>query len=240
MDKQQIKVAHLDDESTVIDFFKSKLVESQYIKYMGSARNGNEFVEKFKNTPLDIVLIDIGLEYDDLEGHEIAKIFIEKRARDNNPPKVILFTRWDNYAYAEIARKSKMSLIGKNVPREDLVEYIKLIHSGAQLIFENPNSTPKFIQRKHQGVKLAVEKLLSDEQIAIACLIRDGQTADDIARAFNCKSDHIRNQTKKIREQFAKIIKSENVNAAVIAAIMERSGLCSELDLHDLSKVITS
>ena len=168
MKEEQIRVAHLDDEQVVINWFRNAFDESSAIKFMGSATNGDDFIERFKRSPLDVVLIDIQLGYDTLEGTDIAKEFLKQYRPIEKQPKVIFFTKHNDNNYKVAARELNASLIGKKVRSKDLIEYIKIIHRGAEIILVNPKKSSSK-KPKDYGVKLAVQKLLMQEQITIAC-----------------------------------------------------------------------
>ena len=100
----------------------------------------------------------------------------------------------------------------------------------------NPNPNGLIKEDNNAKLKFILKKLLKPQQIEIACLIHNGQTADQIATNLNTNTVFINNQRKEIYKRLTPL--KDNMNAAVLGAIMERSGICQPLELTNLDTLL--
>ena len=124
--------------------------------------------------------------------------------------------------------------MGKNIGIEYLLSTIERVHQGEIVLNPNPNGLIK--EDNNAKLKFILKKLLKPQQIEIACLIHNGQTADEIATSLNTNKVFINNQRKEIYKRLTPL--KTNINAAALGAIMERSGLCPPLELTNLDTIV--
>ncbi|MCB0628185.1 MAG: response regulator transcription factor [Saprospiraceae bacterium] len=227
----KIKVFVVDDDNLTIDLLVTPFNESGFIQFIGRANSGEECLEKLRNRPVDLILMDINMP--GIDGIETAEKIIDSRAKDD-APKIIFLTVYGDYGYAQKAFEMRASLLGKNIGIDYLIASIERVHQGELIINPNPNGIIK--EDSNAKLKYLLQTLLTEEQLLIACMIRDGKTADEIAAELNTNSHHINNQKKEIHKRLSPL--KPNINAASLAAIMERSGLCPPLQLDNLDSLL--
>lgn len=247
MQTKNIKIFIVDDDNLTIDLLLDPFKKSGLLNFVGRANSGEECLSRLKNKPVDVVLMDINMK--GIDGIETATRLLKIKGED--APKIIFLTVYNDEEYIEKAFQLKSSILGKNIGIDYLINSIERVYNGEIII--NPN--PKGITKKDNNAKLkfVLNHLLQKDQMQIAKLIRNGLTTDEIvlclieqteqAQAIGKNSDffkkkinYVNNQKKEIYKKLKLI--NEQINAAYLGAIMERSGLCEPLDLEVLDIVI--
>ncbi len=236
-----IKVFVVDDDNLTIDLLAKSFFNSSVIEFAGRANSGEECLLKLKNKTIDLILMDINMP--GIDGIETAEILLKEK--QSNPPKIIFLTVYSDYAYTRKAFDLKASIIGKNIGIEYLLSTIERVFFGEIVINPNPNGITK--QDDNAKLKFVLKNLLNKEQIRIACKIRNGKTAEQIAEEMakantlqkakeKYNAVYINNQKKEIYRKLKPLC--ENMNAALLGAIMERSGLCQPLVFENLDSFL--
>jgi len=167
-----------------------------------------------------------------IDGIETATRLLEMRKTD--APKIIFLTVFGDYDYTQKAFALNSSLLGKNIGIAYFLETIQRVMQGEIVINPNPNGVIK--QDSNAKFKFVLKNLLKPFQIEIASLIHNGHTADEIATKLDSNVHHINNQKKEIYKRLKPL--KDNINAASLGAIMERSGLCEPLELNNLDTLL--
>lgn len=228
-DTTKIKVFVVDDDNLTIDLLVQPFNESGFIQFIGRANSGEECLEKLQNRPVDLILMDINMP--GIDGIETAEALI---SQNQVLPKIIFLTVYGDYGYAQKAFEMQASLLGKNIGIDYLISSIERVYQGELIINPNPNGVIK--EDSNAKLKYILQTLLSKEQLQIACLIRDGKTADEIASELGINTHHVNYQKKEIHKRLRPL--KPNINAPSLAAIMERSGLCPPLQLDKLDRLL--
>jgi len=213
----------VDDNQLMVDLITKDIKEYPRLKLMGSAVSGEECLEKTKNMPLDVILMDIGLP--GINGLETAEKI--KEIKGDDAPTIIFLTVYRDFDYAEKALELRSSLLGKRIKSKVLFDKIVQIVTEGEIII-NPNPKGVASNHKHQEkVRNILQKELSPEQLTIAALIREGKTSQEIMGELNMKDNKVhdlrRATFKKLAPYFG------NVNAPLLATLLEYSGLCEKL-----------
>jgi DNA-binding NarL/FixJ family response regulator len=227
-----IKVFIVDDDHLTIELLIKPLQDSGKIMYVGKANNGKECIEILENKPVDVVLMDVIMPI--MDGIEAAEHLCKAPSRTT--PKIIFLTVFNDYSYAKKAFELRASIIGKNIGIDYLITTIERVYNGEQIINLNPEGLAPFNGNTH--LRKEIECTLNAEQIEIACLIRQGKTTEKIVSYLNKKykeknynDNYINNQKRVIFQKLSPFIKDDEINAAMLGAIMESSGICPPLDL---------
>jgi len=224
--EEKIKVFIVDDSNLSIDLLIPRFQESGKMIFVGRANSGEECLRKLKNKPVDIVIMDIGLP--GIDGIETVKRL--KTAQPEDLPRIIFLTNYGDKAYADKAYELEASIIGKHAGKDYLISTIERIHQGEQVINMNPKGIRR--ERGNEKLKIVLQRLLTPHELKIACLIRTGKTAREIADKLNSTSHQINNQKARINHKLQPIYPV--INAASLSAIIQSSGLCPPLELNDL------
>jgi Response regulator containing a CheY-like receiver domain and an HTH DNA-binding domain len=229
--RPKIKVFVVDDDNLTIDLLVTPFYKSGFIEFSGRANSGEQCLERLNRKDVDLVLMDINMP--GIDGIETAKRLIEIK---DNPPKIIFLTVYGDYNFSQKAFDLKASLLGKNIGIEQLLSSIDRIYQGELII--NPNPVGVIKEDCNAKLQVVIKNLLNEDQIAIACLIRNGNTAEQIAEALKLDVHHVNNQKREIKNKLSPL--NENINAAYLGALMERSGLCKPLNFNDLDNLLPS
>ena len=229
--KNTIRVFIVDDDNLTIELLRKAFLDISIIEFAGKANSGEECLEKLKFKPVDLVVMDINMP--GIDGIETAIRLLEIKKED--APKIIFLTVYGDFTYARKALEIKASLLGKNIGISSLISTIQRVWQGELIINPNPNG---IINESNHDAKLnfVLKTLLTEEQIKIAILIRNGQTAGQIAADFGKDEIHINNQKKEIYKKLKPL--SENINAALLGAIIERSGLCDPIEFKNINQFL--
>lgn len=232
MDKRpKIKVFVVDDDNLTIDLLIPPFYKSGFIEFAGRANSGEKCLERLNRKDVDLVLMDINMP--GIDGMETAERLIETKT---NPPKIIFLTVYGDYSFSKKAFDLKASLLGKNIGIEQLLSSIERVYQGELII--NPNPVGIIKEDSNAKLQVVIKSLLKEEQIAIACLIRGGKTAEQIAEELKLDVHHVNNQKREIKNKLKPL--NRNINAAYLGALMERSGLCEPLEFNNLDDLLPS
>lgn len=226
----KVKIFVVDDDNLTIDLLQKPMQESGFLDFVGRANSGEECLEKLANKPVDLVIMDVNMP--GIDGMETAAKLLEMRKMDK--PKIIFLTVYGDYDYTQKAFSLNSSILGKNIGMAYLLETIKRVMQGEIVINPNPNGVTQ--KDTNAKLKFVLKNLLKPFQIQIACLIHNGHTADEIATALDSNTHHINNQKKEIYKRLNPL--KDNINAASLGAIMERSGLCEPLSLNNIDALL--
>ena len=151
-------------------------------------------------------------------------------------PHIVLMTKHNDNNTKKAADKLDISLIGKSVSDEKLINYLSLIHEdGARISNSNPKAPP--VPERTQGLNLVIQELLTAQQIKIATMTRDGYSATEIQAQLKLKRHVVENEKTRIFNTLRQLMANGRMNIAVLSAVMERSGLCEPLALNSWEQV---
>ena len=241
--KPNINVFIVDDNNLAKEQLARDLEKLSFIRVIGTANSGDEFLRIFKTKPLsfDILIMDILMPgMDGIEtAHQFKQLVERQRNKISDPslkphiPDIIFLSVFGGPIYKRHAFELEASFIGKNVSISYLISTIERVYMGEMIINPNPDPPiPVHIDETKAKLKLTLKTLLNEEQIDIACQVRLGYTADQISLVLGTNSHHINNQKRQIYTKLKELF--PNINAALLGALMERSGLCEPLDLSNL------
>jgi len=224
MENQVLKIFMVDDNQLMVDLVKKNIVDYPKFRFMGSAASGEECLDKIKNMPLDVILMDIGLP--EMNGLETAEIIKEEKG--DNAPIIIFLTVYSDFEYAEKALELRSSLLGKRIKSSVLFEKITQIVREGEIII-NPNPKGETSDFKHrERVRKIIQTELTATELAVASLIRAGKTSNEIVDLLKMEKksrvdDARRAAFRKLEPHFGP------VNAPLLATLIEYSGLCEKL-----------
>ncbi|MEO3871905.1 response regulator transcription factor [Nonomuraea sp. B12E4] len=120
-----IRVMLVDDQELLRAGFRMVLGAQPDIEIVAEAGDGLAALELLKTTEVDVVLMDVRMPH--MDGVEAT--------RRVEGPKVLILTTFDldEYAFAAIKAGAAGFLL-KDVPPDDLVNAIKLVHAGDAVV----------------------------------------------------------------------------------------------------------
>lgn len=220
-----IKIFMVDDSQLMVEYIEKDIQAHKNFKFMGSAASGEDCLAKIKNMPLDVILMDIGLP--GINGIETAEQIIKDKGAD--APTIIFLTVYRDFEYAEKALELRSSLLGKRITSQVLFEKIVQIVKEDEIII-NPNPVrqgPSNEDRHKEQVRSILRNELTEDELIVASLVRSGKTSQEISNELNKRETKVQDLRKsafrKLEGHFG------NMNAPLLATIMEYSGLCEKL-----------
>lgn len=215
----------VDDNQLMVDLITKDIKGYPQLQLMGSAASGEECLEKTKHLPLDVILMDIGLP--GINGIETAEQIIQLKGEE--APTIIFLTVYNDFDYAEQALALRSSLLGKRIKSRVLFDKIVQIVTQEEIII-NPNPKGEASDHKHQEkVRNILQRELTPDQLTIAALIRAGKTSQEIMEELNMKDNKVHDLRRAAFRKLAPYF--GNVNAPLLATLMEYSGLCEKLSV---------
>jgi DNA-binding NarL/FixJ family response regulator len=136
-----IRLLLVDDQELVRTGFRLFLETQSDLEVVGEAGNGVEAVELARKLRPDLVLMDIRMP--DMDGVEAtARI---TAAQIEPPPRVLVLTTFDldEYVFGAL-RAGAAGFLLKDVPRERLLEAIRVVNQGDALL--SPSITRRLIE----------------------------------------------------------------------------------------------
>jgi DNA-binding NarL/FixJ family response regulator len=175
-----IRVLLVDDQPLLRTGFRLILQTEPGIEVVGEAADGEVALAQVRALHPDVVLMDVRMPR--MDGVEATR----RLGRLEHPPKVLVLTTYDLDEYVvESLRAGASGFLLKDVPAEDLVAAVRVVHQGEAVVAPRvtrrlldrfarqlPSSTaapaaplPALTEREHQ-VLLLVARGLSNAEIA--------------------------------------------------------------------------
>lgn len=212
---EKIKLVITDDHKIIREGIKALLSGEDSVTVVGEAHDGDSLMEVLKNTPADIVLLDINME--GRNGLEIAAEIKEQYPE----VKIIMLSMLDNEHYVSKAIENGASgYLVKNAGREEVSVALKLVSAGSTFI--SPSISLNLLNTRSElnGTTTSEQENLSKRELEVLHLIAEGYTNAEIAeKLFNSKrtiETHRQNMLEKTRcKNTASLIKYAVKNGLV-------------------------
>lgn len=175
-----IKIIIVDDHPIVRQGLKQIIEGEQDMCLVGQAENAREALQVIRQTPCDIVVLDITLP--GASGIDVLNQL--KRDRPNLPVLIMSVHEEEQYAPRVFKAGASGYLTKGSIP-EELIKAIRKIVSGGKYI------SPSFSETLIPGHKTSGATLhenLSDREFQILCMIAEGKALKEIGDTL-CISD---------------------------------------------------
>ena len=209
--RRGITVLIADDHPMVREGLRSMLDDDE-IEVIGEAATGAEAVQRVQQLNPDVVLMDVRMpDMDGLAATEVVK-------QGSPDTSVIVITSYESKDY--LRRAIEVGAAGyllKGMPRESLIEAIRLVRGGGSLI--DARLLSELLKEmgvegsRFQGAEGALEALTPREQDVLQFLVR-GLTNKEIAAEMHYSVGTVKNVVQRVIE---KLGVSDRTQAAVYA-----------------------
>ncbi len=195
-----IRILIVDDHLVLREGVASMLDGEGDMKLVGSAANGVEAIEAFREFRPDVTLMD--LQMPAMGGLE-ALVEIRKQAPE---ARVIVLTTYEGDAQAVRALKAGASgYLLKNSLRKELIDAIRAVHGGRKYV----------LAEVAQEIAVhAAEEPLSDREITILERVAAGKANKVIAAELSLSEDTVKAHLRNI---FSKLNVTDRTQAVTIA-----------------------
>lgn len=175
--KGQIKVIIVDDHEIFRNGLKMILSKLKYVKIVGEAANGQEFLDIIEKKKADIVLMDIEMPV--MNGVEATEI-----ARKKYPDlKIIVLTMFNDEDYIkEMMDLGVKGYLIKNIKKDLLDTAIKKVFEGGTYYSEELfNFFTKTVSKEEEKPEDKLNFKLTDREKEILQLLAEGLNNKEIA-----------------------------------------------------------
>lgn len=194
-----IKLFVVDDHPIFVDGIVNLLKDTPGFEIIGTASNGQEFLDKIKTEQPDIVLMDINMPVmDGIEATQELKIRYPKI-------KVIALTMFNDIRFIkELLEIGAKGYVLKNISREDLIKAVNTVSEGKpfldsavqeKVISSMSSSDEEDFDEKEAD--LMVQNITSRE-LEILQLIALGMTSQDISQKLFISKNTVETHRKNL------------------------------------------
>ena len=151
------RVMIADDQALVRDGFRMILEAEEGIEVVAEAADGLEAVLAARATKPDVILMDVRMP--NVDGLEATRKLLE---RDDTGARVLILTTFDLDEYVfEALRAGASGFLLKDTPPEQLVEAIRIVAQGDELL--TPSVTCRIVSEFARPAGAAAEAAVLDE-----------------------------------------------------------------------------
>lgn len=169
-----IRLIIADDHQILIDGILAIVKEIPDIEVVATVNNGQELISKLKNTPADLILLDLNMPQ--MDGIEALKIL----KRDFSSVKVIVLSNYQQSELtSEIRNLGAEGYLLKSISTQELKEAILSVHAG-NLWFDVLSSAQ--MDEKSYFIDEFMQKYkLTKREVQIIGMLADQLTSKEIS-----------------------------------------------------------
>jgi DNA-binding NarL/FixJ family response regulator len=208
-----VRVVVADDHAVVREGLKRIISENPNMSIAGEASGGNECLDVVRNTPCDVLVLDITMP--DKSGLDVLK---EIRAEVPRLPVLILSMHAEDQYAVRLLRAGAAGYISKEAAPAKLVEAIRKVVRGGKYV--SPVLAERLVFGLADESKLPHEQL-SDREYQVLCMIASGKTVGKIAMELALSVKTISTYRARILEKFEMANNSELTRYAIKAGLVE-------------------
>lgn len=196
---QKIKVFLVDDHKLIRDGIKAHLEEAQDFEIVGEAADGQEAINKLKETTADVVLMDINM--DGMDGISCTQILSQELPELN---VLALSMLAENQHIKEMIKAGAKGYLLKTATEQEIKQGIRAVYQGqnfysaevTQIVMNNLGTT----NRKKRSRFDPLAPLTSREKEVLALIIKEysnQEIADELYISKRTVDAHKRNLLEK-------------------------------------------
>ncbi|MFK8032306.1 MAG: response regulator [Gammaproteobacteria bacterium] len=190
-----ISVVLVDDQKLIRDGIRSLLELSPEVEVVAEASSGIEVVDTVRQTSPDIVLMDIQMPQ--MNGIEAIEAMAEAQLKT---PVIILTTFDDHELVLQGIRAGARGYLLKDVSLEDLIDAIKLVHSGGTMV--RPAITDTLLRSVDTTAQnfdtLPDPQDLTTKELEVLRLVAGGYSNREISEGLKRSEGTIKNHVSNI------------------------------------------
>lgn len=198
---EKLNILILDEQPVVKQGLESFLSEYPDLNIVACAGNAQEGLEKMRQGPLDVVLMDLALP--DMSGKEAIRLL---HGENQNVAIIIYSERKDEAFVYQALKAGARGYLLKNTPMEEVVKAIRRTHMDEYIL--SPELSPKIIDFYLEHRNLAEDRLgdyqeLSDREKQVFRLIANGGETGEIAEVLCISPKTVAKHRTAIKKKLA-------------------------------------
>ncbi len=197
-----------DDHQMFVDGLKSLLEDEKELCVVGEAKNGYEVLEICDQEAVDIVIMDINMPL--MDGIQASKELSKKHPSI----KILGLSMYNDRDYiADILKAGALGYVLKNTGKENLLNAISTLQSGAHYLSEEVRKTLLSSFIKNVPYEQVMEKLSDREKEVLDC-IASGCTTHEIGEKLFISKNTVETHRKNLLYKLKARNTAELVNNA--------------------------
>lgn len=212
-----ISVFLVDDHQVLRDGLRVLINGEKDMTVVGEASKGKTALQRLKDKPCDIVVLDLGLP-------DIGGIEVIKRIRKLGLPCkiIVLSMHSDSELISMIYKKGGDGFVPKSTACEYLLDAIQAVHSGKKYI--HPEAGVEIISSatKEYKAKIMLNEL-SERELEVFTLSVLGYTRSEISEKLNISSATVDTYRVRANRKLGLDTRSEMIEFAIQAGIMVKN-----------------
>ncbi|MDA8066619.1 MAG: response regulator transcription factor [Thermaerobacter sp.] len=185
---EPIRVLLVDDQQLLRDGLAAILAAEPDLAVVGSCGNGEEALEAARRMHPQVVLLDVRMP--GMGGVEAARLL----KREHPDTAVVILTTFDDDAYVvESLRAGAVAYLLKDLPAQELVDAVRLVHRGgalipsaiaAKVLGELRSPCPDPLTPREREILSLLARGLSNREIAAQLFLSEGTVKNHISRLY--------------------------------------------------------
>jgi len=189
-----LKIFIADDHAIVRQGLKQIVTETGDMVVAGEASNGQELLNKIKETDYDVVVLDITMP--GINGLDALK---QLRSERPTLPILMLSIHPEEQYAVRALRGGASGYLTKESAPDELVVAIRKVSSGGKYV--SPSLAERLAFEMEAGHQKELHDTLSDREYQVLCLIASGKTVTEIARELSLSEKTISTYRSRILEK---------------------------------------
>ena len=189
-----IKLIIAEDHAMFRDGLKRIFKETNDITIVAEAANGKEALQKIRETPFDLILLDINLP--DMNGLSLLK----RLSVDKISHKALILSMYpeDEYAVRAI-RLGASGYLTKDSPSDQLIAVVRHLAAGGKYV--NPGLAEKLLVYPQSTLENPLHTKLSDRELMVFKAIAKGESLTAIAEKLSLSVKTVSTYRTRILEK---------------------------------------
>lgn len=192
-----IQVLIVDDHPAIREVLATTVSDEPGMVLSGTASSAAEAVEQAKESPPDVVIIDISLR--DAHGLEL----ISRLREEGIETQAVIFSVYDENLYAERAiQAGALGYVMKTESTQNVVSAIRSVHRGDVYVSRRIASQilGKVVRRQQHNLGATVEEL-TDREMAVFQMLGEGTGVRDIAEELSLSRKTVETYRRRAKEK---------------------------------------
>lgn len=189
-----LKILIADDHAIVRQGLKQIVTETPDMVVAGEASNGQELLNKIKESDYDVVVLDITMP-----GRDGMDVLKQLRSEKPELPVLMLSIHPEEQYALRALRAGAAGYLTKESAPDELVVAIQKVSRGGKYI--SSSLAEKLAFELEVGREQAPHETLSDREYHVMCLIASGKTVMEIAQELSLSEKTISTYRSRILEK---------------------------------------